>query len=50
MMAIYFMQCNFVRLHQTLKITLAMTAGASPELWEISGMVRALEEWEAQNA
>jgi IS1 family transposase len=47
MMAIYFMHYNFVRIHQTLKVTPAMAAGVTPKLWEMSDMVQALEEWEA---
>ena len=31
MMAIYFMHYNFVRIHQTLKITPAMAAGVTPD-------------------
>jgi hypothetical protein len=46
-MAIYFMHYNFVRIHQTLKVTPAMAAGVTPKLWEMSDMVQALEEWEA---
>ena len=47
MMAIYFMHYNFVRIHQTLKITPAMAAKVTPKLWEMSDMVAVLEEWEA---
>ena len=47
MMAIYFMHYNFVRIHQTLKITPAMAAGVTPRLWEMSDLVKVLEEWEA---
>jgi IS1 family transposase len=47
MMAIYFMHYNFVRIHQTLKITPAMAAGVTPKLWEMSDMVDVLEAWEA---
>ncbi len=50
MMAIYFMHYNFVRIHQTLKVTPAMAAGVTPKLWEMSDMVKVLEEWEMQNA
>jgi IS1 family transposase len=50
MMAIYFMHYNFVRIHQTLKITPAMAAGVTPMLWEMSDMVRVLEDWEAIGA
>ena len=48
MMAIYFMHYNFVRLHQTLKVTPAMAAGVTSKLWEMSDMVKVLEDWEAQ--
>jgi IS1 family transposase len=46
MMAIYFMHYNFVRIHQTLKITPAMAAGVTPKLWEMSDMANVLETWE----
>jgi len=47
MMAIYFMHYNFVRIHQTLKITPAMASGVTSKLWEMSDMVAVLETWEA---
>jgi IS1 family transposase len=50
MMAIYFMHYNFVRIHQTLKITPSMAAGVTPKLWEMSDMVDVLEAWEAAAA
>jgi hypothetical protein len=37
---------NFVRIHQTLKITPAMAAGVTDKLWEMSDMVKVLEDWE----
>jgi IS1 family transposase len=46
MMAIYFMHYNFVRLHQTLKITPAMAAGVTKRLWEIGDIIDVLEAWE----
>jgi hypothetical protein len=46
MMAIYFMHYNFVRIHQTLKVTPAMAAGVTTKLWEMSDIVNILEEWE----
>ncbi len=49
MMSIYFMHYNFVRIHQTLKVTPAMAAGVTSKLWEMSDMVKVLEEWEAAN-
>src|SRR3712207_987483 len=45
-MSIYFMHYNFVRIHQTLRVTPAMAAGVTPKLWELADMVRVLEEWE----
>jgi IS1 family transposase len=47
MMAIYFMHYNFVRIHQTLKVTPAMAAGVTLKLWEMSDLVKVLENWEA---
>ena len=47
MMAIDFMHYNFVRLRQTLKITPAMAAGETSKVWEMSDMVKVLEDWEA---
>jgi IS1 family transposase len=44
--AIYFMHYNFVRIHQTLRCTPAMAAGVTTTLWELSDMVKMLEEWE----
>jgi hypothetical protein len=46
MMAIYFMHYNLVRIHQTLKMTPAMAANVTPKLWEMSEMVKVLEDWE----
>ena len=49
-MAIYFMHYNFVRIHQTLKISPAMAAGVTDKLWEMSDMVKVLEDWESSRA
>ncbi len=49
MMSIYFMHYNFVRIHQTLKITPAMAAGVTKKLWEMSDLVKVLEDWEKFN-
>ena len=46
--ALHTMFYNFVRVHQTLKITPAMAAGVTERLWEISDIVKVLEDWEAQ--
>jgi 16S rRNA G966 N2-methylase RsmD len=37
MMAIYFMHYNFVRIHQTLKVTPAMAARVTLKLWVFYG-------------
>jgi IS1 family transposase len=50
MMSIYFMYYNFVRIHQTLRVTPAMAAGVTPKLWELGDMVRVIDEWEAAKA
>jgi len=46
--AIYFMHYNFVRVHQTLRVTPAMEAKVTDRLWTLADMVAVLEEWEAQ--
>ncbi len=45
--AIYFMHYNFVRIHQTLRVTPAMAAGVTDKLWSLADMVRVVDEWEA---
>jgi IS1 family transposase len=47
--AIYFMHYNFVRIHQTLRCPPAMAAGVTTKLWELSDMVKVLEDWETRN-
>jgi hypothetical protein len=47
MMAIYFMHYNFIRIHQTLRMTPAMAAGVTKYLWEMADIVDVLEAWEA---
>jgi hypothetical protein len=42
------MYCNFVRIHQTLKVTPAMAAGVTFRLWEMGDIVDVLEAWEAK--
>lgn len=46
--AIHTMHYNFVRIHQTLRCTPAMAAGVTTQLWELTDMVKVLEDWEAQ--
>ena len=42
--ALHFMHYNFCRLHQTLKITPAMAAGVTDKLWEMSDIVKLVDE------
>ncbi len=49
-MALHFLYYNFVRIHQTLKITPAMAAGVTKRLWEIGDIVGVLEAWEQTGA
>lgn len=44
--ALHTMYYNFVRIHQTLKVTPAMAAGVTDKLWEMEDLVVMLEQWE----
>jgi len=37
--ALHFMYCNFVRIHQTLRVTPAMEAGLSSHAWDLAELV-----------
>ncbi len=39
-LAIYFMYYNFVRIHQTTRVTPAIAAGVTDTLWEIEDIAR----------
>jgi hypothetical protein len=43
------MYYNFVRIHQTLKITPATATGVTDRLWEMTDVVEMIEAWEAAN-
>jgi hypothetical protein len=43
MMAIYAMNYNFARIHQTLRVTPAMEAGITNHVWDISEIVSLIE-------
>jgi len=43
---LHFLYYNFVRIHQTLKMSPAMAAGVTKRLWEIGDIVDMLEGWE----
>jgi IS1 family transposase len=48
--AIHFMHYNFVRIHQTLRVTPAMAAGVTQTLWSLLDLVDVIEEWEERRA
>lgn len=45
-LSIYFMHYNFVRIHQSLRVTPAMAARVTERLWSLEDMVRKVDEWE----
>jgi len=45
--SLHFMYYNFVRIHQTIRVTPAMAAGVTDRLWEIVDIVKMADEWEA---
>jgi IS1 family transposase len=46
--ALHSMFYNFVRIHQTLKISPAMAAGVTDRLWEMTDLVEMIEAFEAR--
>jgi hypothetical protein len=48
--ALHQMFYNFVRIHQTLRVTPAMAAGVTDRLWEIGDIVTMIEAWETEQA
>jgi IS1 family transposase len=46
--ALHFMYYNFVRIHQTLRCPPAMRAGVTDRLWDVSDIVKMVENWEAR--
>lgn len=48
--ALHAMYYNFVRVHQTLRVTPAMAAGVMSKLWEMADVVAMIEEWEGERA
>src|SRR5712691_4187345 len=44
--ALHAMYYNFVRIHQTLKVTPAMAAGVTDRLWEMGDLVDMVEAFE----
>jgi IS1 family transposase len=48
--ALHFMYYNYVRIHQSLKVTPAMEAGVTDKLWNIEDIVNLVEERGAQKS
>ncbi len=44
--ALHFMYYNFVKVHQTLKVTPAMEAGLTDRLWDIEDIVKLVDDAE----
>jgi hypothetical protein len=44
MVAIYHVYYNFCRVHQTLRVTLAMEAGLTHHIWSLEALVGLLEQ------
>jgi len=47
MVALYAAWHNFVRIHKRLRVTPAMEAGVTDRLWDLTDIVRIVDEWEA---
>lgn len=45
--SLHFMYYNFVRVHQSLRVTPAMAAGVTDKLWELTDIMQIVDEWEA---
>jgi hypothetical protein len=48
-LAVYFMYYNFVRIHQTLRVSPAMAAGVTSKLWSVTDIVALIEAAEKSN-
>jgi hypothetical protein len=48
--SLHFLYRNFVRIHQTLKMSPAMAAGVAKQLWEMKDVVAMLEAWESSQS
>src|ERR1022692_2041376 len=48
-LALYFMYYNFVRIHQTLRVSPAIAAGVTGKLWSVNDIVALVEAAEKSN-
>lgn len=46
--ALHFMNYNFIRIHKSLKVTPAMAAGVTDRLWEVEDIVKLVDEMHHQ--
>lgn len=46
--AVHFMFYNFLKIHQTLRVTPAMAAGVTDRVWDWEDVIQLLEEREEQ--
>jgi hypothetical protein len=47
-LALYFVFYNFVRIHKTLRVSPAMAAGVTNRLWDVTDLVKLIEDYEAR--
>jgi IS1 family transposase len=47
-LALYFVFYNFIRIHKTLRVSPAMAAGVTNRLWEVTDLVKLIEDYEAR--
>jgi|SRR5271156_1155771 len=45
--SLHFMYYNFVRIHETLRVTPAMAAGITERVWDIEDVIGLLDLWKA---
>lgn len=45
--SLHFMFYNFCRIHQSLRVTPAMAAGVTDKLWDVTDIVRVIDEFES---
>lgn len=47
--ALHFFHYNFIKIHQSIRMTPAMAAGVTERLWEVADLVDLLERAEKSN-
>jgi IS1 family transposase len=49
-LALYFVWYNFARLHKSIRMTPAMSAGLTPTLWDMEDVLRLIDRYQPQNS